>query len=297
MTAQTALPTLPADSAPQRGMRPSMRRSLPGSTRPTTWQARTGRWRRRTPSANTLFSTAPSIMPTPSAAAFLALRQDSKPRTARERHDWIAGLRRSSRFQYAVRRRHNPASSSASKMCSTRTCPTRTRPATRGSRTSSRSGWTPLIRQARRPSTSRQITGPGLAGGGFYLDANGACPRLPQTVALSPIADMSFNAPDFTVIRGVERRSLLITLSASGACAVHGLGDGPPHRRRRHLHGDRFAGRCSDAYQPGAGKRPPRRRSAVTDPITLYGGRVHLQPDHQALRADRRGDQRVSLRR
>ncbi len=217
------------------------------------------------PSANTLFSTAPRYQRP--AAAFLALRQILGSNGAGAATDrWIASLKQI-QTQYAggtiseqqledVFHQNLPNQNAA---CHARLADFFTQ-------------WLDTAYPPGGGVNKPQITGPGLAGGGFY-DANGACPRLPQTVALSPIADMSFNAPDFTVT-AVSSAGLPITLSASGACAVTASAT-------VHLTG--VVGTCTvtasqagdDAYQPAAATS---QTFAVTDPITLTVGGFTYNP-------------------
>jgi hypothetical protein len=117
-----------------------------------------------------------------------------------------------------------------------------------------------------------QITGPGLAGAGFY-DQNGECPRRVQTVALSAIPDSPFNAPDFAVTTA-SSAGLPIALTATGVCAVTATAT-------IHLTG--AVGNCTitasqagdDVYQPA---EPASQTFAVTDAIALSAGGFTYNP-------------------
>jgi hypothetical protein len=65
-----------------------------------------------------------------------------------------------------------------------------------------------------------QITGPGLAGPGFYDDA-GACPRAEQAILFPPLPDLPPDAPDFAIAAS-SNAGLPVTLSAAGACTIAG---------------------------------------------------------------------------
>lgn len=65
-----------------------------------------------------------------------------------------------------------------------------------------------------------QITGPGLAGPGFY-DDNSACTRADQTISFGPLPDRSPGDPDFGVSASADS-GLSVAFSASGPCTVAG---------------------------------------------------------------------------
>ncbi len=65
-----------------------------------------------------------------------------------------------------------------------------------------------------------QITGPGLAGPGFY-DDNGPCTRADQTITFDPLPDRSFGDPDFNVTASSDS-GLPVSFAAGGPCSVSG---------------------------------------------------------------------------
>jgi putative Ig domain-containing protein len=65
-----------------------------------------------------------------------------------------------------------------------------------------------------------QITGPGLAGPGFYNDA-GACTRADQTIDFAALADKRPSDPDFAV-SATASSGLPVSFAATGQCTVSG---------------------------------------------------------------------------
>ena len=74
--------------------------------------------------------------------------------------------------------------------------------------------------QPNNATNKPQITGPGLAGGGFY-DAGGECIRAEQTITFDPLDDKTYGDPNFTV-SATSTSGLPVSFSACGQCTITG---------------------------------------------------------------------------